>query len=84
MIKLLLLFFFYEISVAKPPVYPNHILHPEIIPSLDEVPAELIKRRHKRFNDPSNIDSFESEMPLAIASSLQDELERAVQHRLDI
>lgn len=48
------------------------------------MPAELIKRRHKRFNDPSNIDSFESEMPLAIASSLQDELERAVQHRLDI
>ncbi|CAM4860969.1 unnamed protein product [Rotaria socialis] len=68
-------------KIVKPPIYPNHILHPEIIPSLDEVPAELIKRRHKRFNDPSNIDSFEIEMPLAIASSLQDELERAVQHR---
>ncbi len=27
------------------------------------------------------IDSFETEIPLAIASSLQDELERAVQHR---
>ena len=34
--------------------------------------------------DPMEIDSFETEMPLAIASSLQDELERAVQHRYDI
>ncbi|CAF3574892.1 unnamed protein product [Rotaria sordida] len=69
-------------KIAKPPIYPNHILHPEIIPSLNEVPAELIKRRNTRFNDPSVIDSFETEMPLEIASSLQDELERAVQHRV--
>lgn len=45
------------------------------------MPAELIKRRNIRFTDPTAIDSFEAEMPLAIASSLQDELERAVQHR---
>ncbi|CAF0754118.1 unnamed protein product [Rotaria sp. Silwood1] len=69
-------------KIAKPQIYPNHILHPEIIPSLNEVPAELIKRRNVRFNDPSAIDSFETEMPLEIASSLQDELERAVQHRV--
>ncbi|CAF2480562.1 unnamed protein product [Rotaria sp. Silwood2] len=69
-------------KIAKPPIYPNHILHPEIIPSLNEVPAELIKRRNIRFHDPSAIDSFETEIPLEIASSLQDELERAVQHRV--
>ena len=67
--------------VAKPPIYPNHVLHPEVIPSLNEVPAELNKRRNIRFTDPLAIDSFETEIPLAIASSLQDELERAVQHR---
>ncbi len=70
--------------VAKPPTYPNYVLHPEVIPSLNEVPAELIKRRNIRFTDPSTLDSFETEIPLAIASSLQDELERAVQHRLVI
>jgi hypothetical protein len=68
-------------KIAKPPIYPNHVLHPEVIPSLYEVPAELNKRRNIRFIDPLAIDSFETEMPMAIASSLQDELERAVQHR---
>ena len=57
------------------------MLHPEVIPSLNDVPAELIKRRNTRFQDPLALDSFETEIPLAIASSLQDELERAVQHR---
>lgn len=67
--------------VGKPLIYPNHVLHPEVIPSLNDVPAELIKRRNTRFLDPTNFDSFEAELPLAIATSLQDELERAVQHR---
>ena len=70
-----------SILVAKPPVYPNHVLHPEVIPSFKDVPAELIKRRNTRFTDPAAIDSFEAEMPMAIASSLHEELERAVQHR---
>jgi hypothetical protein len=70
--------------VVKTPFYPNHVLHPEVIPSLNEVPAELIKRRNIRFTDASIIDSFETEIPMAIASSLQDELDRAVQHRFDI
>ena len=70
-----------NILVAKPPIYPNHVLHPEVIPSFKDVPAELNKRRNIRFIDPTAIDSFEAEMPMAIASSLQDELERAVQHR---
>ncbi len=75
-------YFLRILLVAKPPTYPNHVLHPEVIPSLNEVPAELIKRRNIRFTDPLAMDSFETEIPLAIASSLQDELERAVQHRL--
>ncbi len=74
----------FNLLVAKPPTYPNYVLHPEVIPSLNEVPAELIKRRNIRFTDPSTLDSFETEIPLAIASSLQDELDRAVQHRLVI
>lgn len=71
------------ILVGKALVYPNHVLHPEVIPSLNDVPAELIKRRNIRFTDPAGFDSFETELPMAIASSLQDELERAVQHRFD-
>jgi hypothetical protein len=74
-------FIIYKSLVAKPPVYPNHVLHPEVIPSLNEVPAELNKRRNIRFTDPLALDSFETEIPLAIASSFQDELERAVQHQ---
>ncbi|CAF0916390.1 unnamed protein product [Adineta steineri] len=68
-------------KIGRPVIYPNHVLHPEVIPSLNEVPAELIKRRNIRFTDPSTMDSFEVEMPLAIASSLQDELDRSIQHR---
>ena len=70
--------------VPKPLTYPNHVLHPEVIPSLNDVPAELIKRRNIRFTDPSTIDSLETDIPLEIASSLQDELERAVQNRFDL
>jgi hypothetical protein len=51
---------------------------------LNEVPAELNKRRNIRFTDPLALDSFETESPIAIASSLHDELERAVQHRYEI
>lgn len=68
-------------KIGKPLIYPNHVLHPEVIPSFNDVPAELIKRRNTRFIDPLSLDSFETEIPLAIASSLHDELERAVQHR---
>jgi hypothetical protein len=73
-----------NLLVAKPLIYPNHVLHPEVIPSLNDVPAQLTKRRNVRFTDQSAIDSFETEIPLEIASSLQDELERAVQHQLEI
>jgi hypothetical protein len=77
----LMIFISEKILVGKAPIYPNHVLHPEVIPSLNEVPAELNKRRNTRFTDPLALDSFETEIPLAIASSLQDELERAVLHR---
>ena len=69
--------------MGRPVVYPNHILHPEVIPSFNDVPGDLIKRRNIRFTDPAGFDSFETELPMAIASSLQDELERAVQHRFE-
>jgi hypothetical protein len=67
--------------VNKQLSYPNHILHPEVIPSLNDVPDELNKRRNIRFNDPLALENYETEMPMVIASSLQDELQRAVQNR---
>ena len=72
-----------SLIVIKPPSYPNHILHPEIFPSLNEVPAELKKRRQVRGNDPMTPDDFENELPIAIATEFQDELQRAVQNRFD-
>jgi hypothetical protein len=71
------------ILVNRQPSYPKHVLHPEIIPALNSVSADLKKRRHIRFDDPSVMETFETEMPIEIASSLQDELQRAVQNRLD-
>jgi len=68
----------------KQPVYPNHVLHPEVIPSLNDVEVELKKRRNIRFNDPLALDTFETEMPLEIASSFHDELQRAVENRFKI
>jgi hypothetical protein len=69
--------------VNKQPNYPNHILHPEVIPSLNDVPDELNKRRNIRFIDPLALENYETEMPMVIASSLQDELQRAVQNRFE-
>ena len=73
------------ILVSKQTSYPNHVLHPEVIPSLSNVHDELKQRRHIRFNDPSfeTLQAFEADMPIEIASSLQDELRRAVQHRFE-
>lgn len=69
--------------VNKQPSYPNHILHPEVIPSLNDVPAELNKRRNIRFHDPLSLETYETEIPMVVATSLQDELQRAVQNRLE-
>ena len=69
--------------VNKQQSYPNHILHPEVIPSLNEVPDELNKRRNIRSNDPLAIENYEAEMPLLVASSLHEELRRAVQNMLE-
>ncbi|UJR10172.1 hypothetical protein I4U23_014388 [Adineta vaga] len=69
------------VMMNKTPVYPKFVLHPEIIPSLNEVSDELKKRRHLRFSDESSLETFEADMPLEIASSLQDEIQRAVQNR---
>ncbi len=71
------------ILVTTQPSYPNHILHPTIIPSLNDVPAELNKRRNVRFSDPLDLEAFETEIPIVVASSLQDELQRAVQNRFE-
>ncbi len=71
------------ILVTTQPSYPNHILHPTIIPSLNDVPAELNKRRNVRFSDPLDLEAFETEIPMVVASSLQDELQRAVQNRFE-
>ena len=65
----------------KPPSYPNYVLHPEIFPSLNEVPAELNKRRHVRGNDPMTPDAFEHDAPIAMAKEFQEELQRAVQNQ---
>ena len=68
------------ILVNKKPVYPTHVIHPEAIPSLNEVSDELKKRRHIRFVDPLAMETLEGDMPLEKASSLQDEIQRAVQN----
>ncbi|CAF1205886.1 unnamed protein product [Adineta steineri] len=68
-------------KINKQPVYPTYVLHPEAIPSFNEVPAELKKRRHIRFSNPLADDTFEIEMPLEMASSIPDELQSAVQNR---
>ncbi|CAF0860039.1 unnamed protein product [Didymodactylos carnosus] len=69
-------------TIKQPPQqYPNHILHPEVIPSFKEVPLELNKRRRHVRGTTDLDDPFDSEMPLEIASSLQEEVDRAVQSR---
>ena len=54
-----------------------------MIPSLNEVPDELNKRRNIRFNDPLALENYEVEMPMMIATSLQEELRRAVENRFE-
>ncbi len=54
-----------------------------MIPSLNEVPDELNKRRNIRFNDPLALENYEVEMPMVIATSLQEELRRAVENRFE-
>jgi hypothetical protein len=80
----ILIFIYLFILVNKQPSYPNHILHPEVIPSLNDVSDELNKRRNIRYNDPLLLETFETEIPMVMASSLQDELQRAVQNRFEI
>ncbi len=69
--------------VTKQQSYPNHILHPEVISSLNDVSDELNKRRNIRFNDPLALETYETEMPMVMASSLEDEVQRAVQNRFE-
>ncbi|CAF0820113.1 unnamed protein product [Rotaria sp. Silwood1] len=68
-------------KINKESIYPTYVLHPEVIPSLNDVPKELNKRRNVYCNDSLVLETLEAEMPMDIASSLQDELERAVQNR---
>ena len=68
--------------MTRPPSYPNHVLHPEGIPSLSDVPDELRKRRHVRSADPLALESFDNELPTGTGNVLQDELQRAVQNQL--
>lgn len=63
--------------------YPSHILHPEEIPSLNEVPQQLNKRRNIRFQHPLALETDENELPLVAATSFQDEVQRAVQNLFD-
>ncbi|CAF0907859.1 unnamed protein product [Adineta ricciae] len=69
------------VIMNKKPVYPMYVIHPEAIPSLNEVSDELKRRRHIRFVDPLAMETFEGDIPLETASSLQDEIQRAVQNR---
>lgn len=69
------------ILVNKNTVYPNHVLHPEVIPTLNDVSSELNRRRNVHFPESIEYDTLETEMPMDKASSLHDELQRAVQHR---
>ena len=79
------IFIFFEFStlflVNKQQSYPNHILHPEVIPSLQDVPEQLQKRRNMHYTDPLEFEAEENELPIVPASSLQDEVQRAVQNR---
>ncbi|CAF2539815.1 unnamed protein product [Rotaria sp. Silwood2] len=68
-------------KIEKQTIYPNYILHPEAIPSLNNVSQELNKRRNVHCNDPLMLETLETEIPMDIASLLQDEVERAVQNR---
>lgn len=65
------------------PSYPNHVLHPEVIPSLNDVSDELNKRRNIHSHDPLAAETLETEMPMVHASSLAEELQRAVENRLE-
>ncbi|CAF1202772.1 unnamed protein product [Rotaria sordida] len=69
-------------KIDKQSSYPSYVLHPEVIPSLNDVSNELNKRRNVHCNDSLALETLELEMPMDIASSLQDEVERAVQHRV--
>ena len=49
---------------------------------MNEVPAELNKRRQERADDLLTPDAFENDTPIVMASQFQDELQRAVQNQL--
>ena len=59
---------------------PNHILHSETILSFKEVPDELNKHRDIHYNDSLSSEIFEADIPMYVATSLQDELQRALHH----
>ena len=67
--------------VLRPPSYPKHVLHPEVIPSLSDVPAELNKRRHARLITSLILDEDE---PTVVANATQEEFQRAVQNQLSL
>lgn len=52
-----------------------------MIPSLQDVPEQLQKRRNLHYTNPLEFEGEESELPIVAASSLQDEVQRAVQNR---
>ncbi|CAF3381575.1 unnamed protein product [Rotaria socialis] len=68
-------------KIHKPPVYPNHVLHPEVIPSLNDVSSELSRRSNVHLSDSLALETLETEMPMEIASRFHDELQRAVKNR---
>lgn len=72
------------ILVQKQQSYPAHILHPEEIPSLNAVPDQLEKRRCGRLQHQLSLETDEPDIPMVVAEALQDELQRAVQNRLEI
>ena len=70
-----------RVPVLRPPSYPNHVLHPEVIPSLNDVPAELEKRRHARLMTSLILDEDELD---ADANATQEEFQRAVQNQFSL
>ena len=50
---------------------------------MNEVSDQLNKRRNIRFHHQLALETDENEMPLVVATSLEDEVQRAVQNRFD-
>jgi hypothetical protein len=71
-----------ECLAVKLPMYPKHVLHPEVTPSLHDVSAELYRRRHVRLLNRLTDDDSDVDSSNGIANVYHDDMAHAVDHRL--